>query len=86
MPTVITLLILHLGTLLGVGFEKIYLMQNDLNISASEVISTYVYKIGLLSSQYSYSSAINLFNTIINFILLIVVNKAVKKFSDSSLW
>jgi putative aldouronate transport system permease protein len=61
-------------------------MQNDLNISASEVISTYVYKIGLLSSQYSYSSAINLFNTIINFILLIVVNKAVKKFSDSSLW
>jgi putative aldouronate transport system permease protein len=86
MPTVITLLILHLGTLLGVGFEKIYLMQNDLNISASEVISTYVYKIGLLSSQYSYSSAINLFNTIINFILLIVVNRAVKKFSDSSLW
>jgi putative aldouronate transport system permease protein len=86
MPTVITLLILHLGTLLGVGFEKIYLMQNDLNISASEVISTYVYKIGLLSSQYSYSSAINLFNTIINFILLIVVNKAVKKFSDNSLW
>lgn len=75
MPTMITLLILRIGGLLGVGFEKVYLMQNNLNLSHSEVISTYVYKIGMLSSQYSFSSAINLFNTIINFILLIMVNQ-----------
>ncbi len=86
MPTVITLLILRIGGLLGVGFEKIYLMQNNLNLSASEVIATYVYKIGLLSSQYSFSAAINLFNTVISFVLLILVNRAAKKYSDSSLW
>lgn len=85
-PTVITLLILRMGGLLGVGFEKAYLMQNNLNISSSEVISTYVYKIGLLSSQYSFSAAINLFNTMINFALLILVNYVSKKFSENSLW
>ncbi|WP_027086163.1 ABC transporter permease [Cohnella panacarvi] len=85
-PTVITLLILRMGGLLGVGFEKAYLMQNNLNISSSEVISTYVYKIGLLSSQYSFSAAINLFNTMINFALLILVNYMSKKFSENSLW
>lgn len=86
MPTVITLLILRMGGLLGVGFEKVYLMQNALNITSSEVLSTYVYKIGLLSSQYSFSSAINLFNTVINFILLILVNQISKKFSNNSIW
>jgi putative aldouronate transport system permease protein len=85
-PVAVTLLILRIGGLLGVGFEKVYLMQNNLNLSHSEVISTYVYKIGLLSSQYSFSAAINLFNTIINFTLLILVNRIVKKYSDSSLW
>lgn len=86
MPTAVTLLILRVGGLLGVGFEKAYLMQNNLNISGSEVISTYVYKIGLLSTQYSFSAAINLFNTVINFILLIMVNRIAKKYSDNSLW
>ncbi|OMC65387.1 sugar ABC transporter permease [Paenibacillus sp. FSL H7-0326] len=86
MPTAVTLLILRVGSLLGVGFEKVYLMQNNLNISSSEVISTYVYKIGMLSSQYSFSSAINLANTIINFILLIMVNEISKKYSKNSLW
>jgi putative aldouronate transport system permease protein len=86
LPTAIILLILRIGGLMGVGFEKVYLMQNDLNISSSEIIATYVYKIGLLSSQYSYSSAINLFNTIINFVLLIAVNRLVKRYSDNSLW
>ncbi|WP_040951093.1 ABC transporter permease [Gorillibacterium massiliense] len=86
MPTTITLLILRMGGLLGVGFEKVYLMQNDLNIRSSEVLSTYVYKIGMLSSQYSFSSAINLFNTVINFILLILVNQISRKFSENSLW
>lgn len=86
MPTAITLLILRVGGLLGVGFEKVYLMQNDLNILSSEILSTYVYKIGLLSAQYSFSSAINLFNTVINFILLIMVNQISKKYSENSLW
>ncbi|WP_150265980.1 ABC transporter permease [Paenibacillus tepidiphilus] len=86
MPTAITLLILRVGGLLGVGFEKVYLMQNDLNAMSSEILSTYVYKIGLLSSQYSFSSAINLFNTVINFILLITVNQISKKYSENSLW
>ncbi|MFP4975909.1 ABC transporter permease [Paenibacillus sp. CN-4] len=86
MPTAVTLLILRVGGLLGVGFEKVYLMQNDMNATASEILSTYVYKIGLLSSQYSFSSAINLFNTVINFVLLILVNQISKKMSENSLW
>lgn len=85
-PTAITLLILRVGGLLGVGFEKAYLLQNNLNISGSEVLSTYVYKIGLLSSQYSFSAAINLFNTLINFVLLIAVNQISRKYSEHSLW
>ena len=85
-PTAMILLILRVGGLMGLGFEKVYLMQNSLNMSNSEVISTYVYKIGLLSAQYSYSAAINLFSTIINFILLITVNQISKKVSDNSLW
>ncbi|MBO7747195.1 sugar ABC transporter permease [Paenibacillus sp. MWE-103] len=85
-PTAVTLLILRVGGLLGVGFEKAYLMQNNLNISGSEVISTYVYKIGLISSQYSFSAAINLFNTAINFALLILVNWVSRKYSEHSLW
>ncbi|WP_461206647.1 ABC transporter permease [Clostridium sp. DL1XJH146] len=86
MPTAMILLILRCGGLMSLGFEKVYLMQNDLNLLSSEVIPTYVYKVGLLSSQYSYSSAINLFSTIINFILLITVNKISKRISDTSLW
>ncbi len=85
-PTAVTLLILRVGGLLGVGFEKAFLLQNNLNISGSEVLSTYVYKIGLLSSQYSFSAAINLFNTVINFILLILVNQISRKYSEHSLW
>jgi putative aldouronate transport system permease protein len=85
-PTAAILLILRVGGLMGLGFEKAFLMQNTLNVGSSEVISTYVYKIGLLSAQYSYSAAINLFSTIINFILLITVNQISKKVSDNSLW
>lgn len=85
-PTAVTLLIMRVGGLMGLGFEKVYLLQNNLNLVNSEVISTYVYKIGMLSAQYSYSAAINLFSTIINFILLITVNQISKKVSDNSLW
>lgn len=86
LPTAAILLILRVGNIMGLGFEKVYLMQNNLNLSASEVISTYVYKIGIISNQYSYSSAINLFNTVVNLILLVAVNQISKKISDNSLW
>lgn len=85
-PTIAIMLILQTGNLMTVGFEKAYLMQNSLNMSASEIISTYVYKIGLLYNQYSYSTAINLFNSVINCILLVTVNAIVRKLSDSGLW
>lgn len=86
MPTIIINLILRCGSLLGVGFEKVYLLQNPLNLEASQVISTYVYEIGLHSGQYSYSAAIGLFNTIVNLVMLFIVNKIAKTVSDISLW
>lgn len=85
-PTMVILLIMNAGSIMSVGLEKVYLMQNDLNVTTAEVISTYVYKIGLKQQQYSYSAAIGLFNNLINFILLVVVNKLSKKLSGSSLW
>lgn len=85
-PISITLLILNLGSIMGVGFEKIFLMQNPLNVSASEVISTYVYKVGLVGANFSFSAAVGLFNSIINLILLVVVNYIARKVSDTSLW
>lgn len=85
-PVSVILLILNLGNIMKLGFEKIYLMQNTLNISTSEVISTYVYKVGLLSSSFSFSAAIGFFNSIINLILLVMVNYIAKKLSSTSLW
>lgn len=88
MPTISIMLIMRCGTILGVGYEKVYLMQNSLNLRASEVISTYVYKQGLESAipQYSYSAAIGLFVTLINMIMLIICNKLCDKLSGSSLF
>lgn len=86
LPTVCIMLIMNCGSLMNVGFEKIFLLMNDLNRSAAEVISTYVYKVGLQQSQYSFSTAINLFNSVINFILLITVNTVVKKLDQTSLF
>ena len=85
MPTAIILLIMSTGNMLSLGFEKVYLMQNDLNLGVSEIISTYVYKIGLLNAQYSYSTAIGLFNNVINLIVLLTVNKIADKLSGTSL-
>ncbi|OPJ54664.1 ABC transporter permease [Clostridium oryzae] len=85
-PTIIILLVLNMGNILNTGFEKIFLMQNNLNLPVSEVIATYVYKIGIISNQFSYSSAIGLFNTIINFVFLFTTNQISKKFADISLW
>lgn len=85
-PAAIILLILSVGQIMNIGFEKIYLMQNPLNVSTSEVISTYVYKMGLLGANFSFSSAVDLFNSFINLILLITVNSIAKRISESSLW
>lgn len=85
-PTIIILFILSMGNVLGTGFEKVFLMQNSLNLPVSEVISTYVYKIGILSNQFSYSSAIGLFNTVINFFFLVTMNWISKRNSEISLW
>ncbi|CAG7644118.1 ABC transporter permease [Paenibacillus allorhizosphaerae] len=86
MPTIVILLILNVGHLMSIGFEKVYLLQNQLNIDASEIIQTYVYKAGLMNAQFSYSAAIGLFNSIVNFILLISVNQLAKKTKQASLW
>ena len=74
--------------MMNVGFEKVFLMQNELNLRASEVIQTYVYKVGLASAtaNYSYSTAIGLFNSVINFLLILTVNKLAQKLGDTSLW
>ncbi len=85
-PVSIILLILNLGNVMKLGFEKVYLMQNPLNLHTSEVISTYVYKVGLLSSSFSFSAAIGFFNSVINLILLMAVNYLAKKLSSTSLW
>jgi putative aldouronate transport system permease protein len=85
-PTVVVLFILETGRVMNIGFEKIFLMQNDLNLDSSEVISTYVYRKGILGAQYSFSAAVGLFNSVINFILLIAVNNISKKLSEVSLW
>lgn len=89
LPTATIMLIMRCGKIMSVGFEKAFLMQNTLNLSSSELISTYVYKIGLSSTgstDYSYSTAIGLFNSVINLILILMVNQFAKKYSENSLW
>lgn len=86
LPTMVILLILNAGNIMNVGFEKIFLMQNDLNMAVSDVISTYAYRIGIESAQYSLSTTISLFNSVINCILLFLVNGVARRISDTSLW
>ena len=86
LPTAMVLLILRAGSILGIGFEKVFLLQNVQNIISSEIISTYVYKMGMQSMQYSLSTAIGLFNTVVNVIVLLLVNLISKKFTDNSLF
>lgn len=89
LPTIVTMLILRMGSVMGIGFEKVYLMQNGLNLSASEVISTYEYSVGLAgngSSDFSYATAIGLFNSVVNLIMLTLVNKIARKVGENSLW
>jgi len=74
--------ILQAGNIMSIGFEKAYLLQTDMNLAASEIIATYVYKLGLINGDYSFSTAVGLFNTVVNVILLILVNKIVEKMND----
>ncbi|MFD1849557.1 ABC transporter permease [Oceanobacillus bengalensis] len=85
-PTIIIMLILQCGSILGVGFEKVFLMQNSLNMSASDVISTHVYRTGILGSEYSYSAAIGLFESVVNLVILLLVNYTARKVNKVSLW
>lgn len=86
MPTIIILLILAVGNIMNVGFEKALLMQTPLNKPTSEIIQTYVYSIGLQRAQYSFSAAVGLFNSVINLVLLVSVNRLARRISDTSLW
>lgn len=83
-PTIIIMLIMSFGNLMSLGFEKAYLLQTDLNKAASDIIAIYVYEQGILKSQYSFSTAVGLFNTVVNIILLLIVNKISQKVSDIS--
>lgn len=84
--TIVMMLILRFGSVMNLGFEKVFLLQNDLNKSAASTISTYVYEVGLLKSNYGYSTAINLFNTVINVLLLVSANKISKKMAGESMF
>lgn len=85
-PTITIILILNVGSLLSVGYEKIMLMYSPSVYETADVISTYVYRRGILSSQYSFATAVGLFNSIVNFVLLITANNISKKYSETSLW
>lgn len=86
LPTIVILLILNVGRIMNLGFEKAFLMQNALNLDVSEIISTYVYKVGLIDARFSFAAAVGLFNTVINFVLLVSVNRVAKLLGQSGLW
>ena len=85
-PTIVILFILQLGSMMSVGYERIYLMQNSLNQPGSDVISTYVYRVGLIQAQYGLSTAVGLFNSLINMILLLLANTLSRRLTETSLW
>ncbi len=85
-PTIVVLMILAAGNIMAVGFEKVFIMQNPLNLSTSEVITTYVYKLGLINDDFSFSSAVGLFNSGINFVLILIVNLVARRVSNTSLF
>ncbi len=84
--TLIIMLIFSIGSIMSVGFEKVYLMQNALNTRSSEIISTFVYKVGLQNGNYSFSTAVGLFNSLVGFVLLVGVNRLSRKLTDTSVW
>ena len=85
-PTAVILLILNTGTIMNVGFEKAFLMQTPLNLETSEIISTYVYKVGLVNAQFSFSSAVGLFRAAINLTLIVAVNRFARTVGETALW
>ena len=85
MPTIVIMFIMQVGSILTVGFEKIFLLQNDLNLATSNVLSTYVYEIGLIGGQFSYSTAVGLFNNVANLVMLLLANRITKKISGMGL-
>ena len=86
LPTIVIQLILAVGNIMGVGFEKVYLMQNPVNLDVAEIISTFVYKRGMTQFQYSYASAVGLFNSVINLILIVLANTFASKVGSTSLF
>jgi putative aldouronate transport system permease protein len=85
-PTIVILFILAIGSIASVGYEKVYLLQNDLNVDVSEVISTYVYKRGILNNNYSFSAAVGMFNNVVNLLMLLLANGISRKVNDTSLF
>ena len=85
-PTIVIMLILQCGSLLSVGYEKVYLLQNDFNMTAAEVISTYTYKVGLEQADFAFSTAVGVLNSVVNSIILIVVNAISRRVSETALW
>ncbi|HZX05905.1 ABC transporter permease [Kribbella sp.] len=86
MPTAVIILVLAVGNIMAIGFEKAFLLQNPLNLSESEIIATYVYKTGLLNADFSMATAVGLFNSVINLVLLLVVNAVAKRITGNGLW
>ena len=86
LPTIVIMFILNMGNLLNVGYEKVFLLQNELNINTSEIISTYVYKRGMVDAQYSFSTAVGLSQSIVSFVLVAIVNIVARRVSETSLW
>lgn len=86
MPTIIIVFILNIGNIMSIGYEKAFLMQSGTNTAVSEIISTYVYKVGLQNAQFSFATAVGLFNAIVNFIILIIANTIARKVSDISIF
>lgn len=86
MPTIVIMLIMSCGNIVNIGFDKVYLMQNSMNASVSEVISTFVYKVGITNADYGFSTAAGLFQSVVSLVLLVSVNKISKKVTDNSLW
>ncbi|MEG1686315.1 MAG: ABC transporter permease subunit [Angelakisella sp.] len=86
LPTIVVLFIMRTGKFMNLGFQKAFLLQNPLNSEASEIIATYIYKVGIFGAQFSYSTAVGLFNAVINVALIMSVNAMCKKLNDTSLW
>lgn len=86
MPTAMIVLILSVGNIMAIGFEKVYLLQNPLNLGQSEIIATYVYKLGILNADFGTATAVGLFNSVVNLVLLLVVNWVARRVSGSGLW